>query len=111
MHEKRQYKRIDFRKAVRLQIPGKDRATGCVSRDISEGGIRIHVSDFVPVNEEIMMTFALDTGEVIGEIGRVVWVQRVPHGESYQLGLQFMDKSSNYLGKKRIRQYIESHQI
>ena len=111
MINKRQFRRINFREAVEFQIPGSSKWVGCLSHDLSEGGIRIRIPDFIPPKTEIMMNFALDRNKVVSATGRVIWVQRVPHGESYQLGLEFLDKGSNYFGKKRIRHYIESRSI
>ena len=92
--EKRAFLRIPFREPVQYQLKGMDRWQGCLSYDIAEGGIRINVDDFIPLHKEVRIQVKLKN-TVVDLTGYVSWMQQIPYGERYQVGLKF---GENQLG-------------
>lgn len=111
MIEQRRYARVSFREAVEFQIVGAGKALGCLAKDLSEGGLRIQISDFIPLNTEVLLNFAINTGDAIREMGRVVWTQKLPFGSDYQVGIEFEEKGVDSLEKQGIRRHVEANLI
>lgn len=103
MDEKRTARRVIFRRPIQFEVMGGSLPAieaglgeiqgkcfgGCLGFDLSLGGIRLYANDFVPLDTVLTVRFVLSAGHVIDAEGRVVWVQRIPHSEYYQVGLQF----------------------
>ena len=88
--EKRAFLRIPFREPVQYQLKGMDRWQGCLSYDIAEGGIRINVDDFIPLHKEVKLQVKLKN-TVVDLTGYVSWMQQIPYGDRYQVGLKFAE--------------------
>ncbi len=86
--DRRGFKRIRHSEAVRYQHVDPNQFGGCLSKDISESGVRLHLNDFIPLNTEVFMKIELSPGRVLDCSGRVVWVEQVPFAETYQAGLK-----------------------
>ncbi|MDO8581168.1 MAG: PilZ domain-containing protein [Candidatus Omnitrophota bacterium] len=87
--DRRNNQRINFREPVQYQ--GKDLCFfgGTLSYDLSEGGIRLSLPDFIPLDTEIFLKIPLDREKVVDRTGRVVWVQKVLSMDRYQAGIRF----------------------
>jgi len=108
--EKRQFKRAVFREAVQYQAREASDYGGCLAHDVSEGGIRINSNDFIPLDTEVSLSIRLHSDHVAELAARVVWIQKLPYAERYQVGLEFVHGSSNMESKEDIRNYIQSQQ-
>ena len=115
MSDKRKFQRVDFRKPVQYRVlDGQDPGilpalfyAGTVSCDLSEGGIRFRCEGFIPLQAVVAVVLDLDK-EILCEVeGRVAWIQKVPHAESYLLGLEFLDSTENKVAVRRLHQYVE----
>lgn len=106
--EQRQYVRIPFREPVGFRMRGPKGFGGCLAYDLSENGIRINFDQFVPLhsNMDFQMQFG-NNPELFNVKGRVVWVQKVPHSERYQVGLQFEDADVFVQSQQKIHEYIQ----
>jgi len=80
---------------------------GCLCYDISKGGMRLRSNDFVPLSTEMVFRVPLGPEDVVEMAGEVVWTQKYPHAESYQLGVQFLEKENTAQGKRVLDQMIE----
>ena len=103
MDEKRTARRVIFRRPIQFEVVGGSLPAveaglgevqgkcfgGCLGYDLSLGGIRLYANDFVALDTPLTVSFSLFNNDVINAEGRVVWVQRIPHSEYYQVGLQF----------------------
>jgi len=89
MEELRRFKRVAFSGAVQYRTTPWGESKGCLACDFSIGGIRLRVDDFIALNTDLFMDVALPTRNAFQVSGRVAWVQRVPHSESYQVGVEF----------------------
>jgi len=94
---------------VQYQFKDPSRFDGCVCRDLSEGGIRILLKDYIPLNTELSLKIRLDDERIIECTGRVVWVERSRFGETYQAGLDFSQDESIASNQKKIYGFL-SHQ-
>ncbi len=106
--EKRRFRRVRFSEPVHYQLKETSRFGGCLSLDISEGGMKINFDDFIPLNTEIALQLKL-TGipRIIDLLGKVVWLQQVPFSERYHVGLRF--EQSDHVSHEEIREYIRSY--
>ena len=89
INNQRKFVRVPYKEAVQFQTKDQRVFGGCLSQDLSEGGIRVNFNEFVPLDTELMLQVKLNTGELAETMGKVVWVSKLPHTEKYQLGLQF----------------------
>ena len=109
MEDKRRFRRVPFKEPVQFRTKDYLEPVGCVAHDISERGIRISSQDFIPLKEEVDLTLQMDFGIQVDVQGRVVWVQRVPHAEYYQVGLEFFSQQSNARVFEELQEYIQSY--
>jgi c-di-GMP-binding flagellar brake protein YcgR len=91
MEEKRRYRRVNFREPVLYRPLNSQQETGCLGYDISSGGVRCAVNDFIPLGQELNLTLHLKNEQVVELTGRIVWIQKSPHSENYQVGLRFLN--------------------
>ncbi|MCK5214962.1 MAG: PilZ domain-containing protein [Candidatus Omnitrophica bacterium] len=114
MKDKRLYKRADFKDPVQFElIPGQDlggeaprQFGGLLGGDLSEGGIRFRTEDFIPLNTRLHLNFKVDSDQAVDMTAKVVWVQKAPHAENFQVGMEFVDSSSNFQPKRALKQYL-----
>ncbi len=105
--EKRRFKRAKFGNPVSFRLKEGGSFSGCLAHDISEGGMRVQVNDFLPVNTEMILQSRIpQTSKVIDVAGRITWLQRVPFSDRYQVGLQFTQTNSAV--QEEIRSYVRS---
>jgi hypothetical protein len=89
MPEQRRYSRMNFSEPVNYRrIPGQE-PEGCLACDYSPGGMQFVSQKFFSLNTRLFMDFMSPTREFLQIAGKVVWIRRVPHLESYQYGVSF----------------------
>ena len=104
----RQYPRFPFREAVAYQT-GDTPACGSLAGDISEGGVRLTVKEFIPLNTIVNLNIRLsDPARVVPAKGRVVWVREDPGGERFDVGIQFVVEQGT---DPAIRGYVASRRF
>lgn len=116
MDNKRVQPRISFREPVQYRLQrseasvenGIERTGAGLSCDLNENGIRIRSNDFVPLNTFLFIDFLLKSHQPMQIQGRVVWIQKLPHSESYQMGVKF-DRSSKEVLIPALQEYLEVH--
>jgi len=104
--ERRIAKRIILTEPVRYQLKDPRHFGGGLSCDISEGGVRITLSEFVPLGSEFSLQINLANGRMIEGLARVVWIQKSSIMDRYEAGLEFLDPSES---NSEISRYIESY--
>lgn len=95
--EKRKHSR--FNTGVPMQYRYLTKVSNALSRDIGRGGVCFTATDFIPVNT-LLFVALLPKDEPLRASGKIVWVQKVPYGERYNIGLQFTE--INDYNKERI---------
>jgi c-di-GMP-binding flagellar brake protein YcgR len=106
--ERRNFKRIRFDQPVQFQFKDPSCWGGCLSRDISEGGIRVNSSGFVPLHTELILRIQLAAERVVEGVAHVVWVAKLPWMDRYRLGLEFEPSDSLWEFRKEISRVIQS---
>jgi len=107
--DKRQFRRMVHSEPVQYQFKDPSQFGGCVAKDLSEGGVRIRINDFVPLNTELTLKIRLADENIVECTGRVVWVEKSRFGDSYQAGLMFSGDESVLSNQKKIYGFL-SHQ-
>lgn len=105
---KRKFRRVDFRGTISFEFPDTGEENGCVSRDVSEKGLRVNFEHFVKPNTPVKIKFRLPyISEPLVFEGRVAWASQIPSSERYQLGIEFT--SHNGEGEKNVHRYVTEH--
>jgi hypothetical protein len=91
MDNKRTFPRFSLGEAVVYQRPTQSAPTGSLAANISLGGLKLSVAEFVPVGTVLKMqiNFSNPPRTVVAN-GKVVWVKEVGYGERYEIGLEFL---------------------
>ncbi len=105
--EKRAYKRFTNKEPIRIEFKDCEFSAGCLSYDLSEGGVKFQHNDFIPLGQKVHLEVGLSNKEVVYCTGRVAWVQKMPHSHRYQIGVQFMDDSLIYDARSRIHAFFQ----
>lgn len=105
--EKRRYRRIQLRQPVQFQSTNCALEGGALSGDLSEGGVRVDMYEFVPLNTELTLRIRLAMERVIEYVGRVVWVRKFPFADRYQVGLEFSGEKTFLTAKRQLHDLIE----
>ena len=106
--EKRQFRRLPLKEAVRYEFKDPRRFGACTSSDISEGGIKLTLNDFVPLETDLTLQINLNEGQLVECTGRVIWVEKLPFWDAYRAGLKFNLNELYFKSKKSIREFIQS---
>ncbi len=98
--EKRKYSRIDARVPLQYRELGGDRSQkGAVTKNLSEGGVKFHTDKFISLACRMVVELALPTSsKPIRAISKVAWIKKMPVGDSYEIGNQFLDMSKEDKG-------------
>ena len=108
--EQRQFTRVPLYSPLRFQIKSSHHFAATLSRDISMGGMRVLSDDFLPLGTSLVLEVTMgDTPRIVNAVAEVVWAQRMPHAERYQLGLRFSELDESY--HQEINEYVNSRQF
>lgn len=105
--ERRAFKRFRFQQPVEFQTKEPSQTIGSLSGDISEGGIRLKLFKFLPINSQITLSVYLDSLQVVECHGRVVWIEEEPASERFEVGIEFESTSQSNVSKQSIRKFLE----
>ncbi|OGX08873.1 MAG: hypothetical protein A2Y03_10845 [Omnitrophica WOR_2 bacterium GWF2_38_59] len=89
VQEKRSFQRVACRNVVKFKIKDSLESGGCLARDISDGGIKINLNEFVPLHSEVNLEVQLATQRIVDCVARIVWIEKMPFMDRYQAGLEF----------------------
>ncbi len=109
--EKRKFSRVSFKEAVQYTLGDSHEFAGSLAQDIGEGGLRLQLNDFVPVNSKVTVEMVLGESvrtKLITLNARVAWNQRMRYSDQYQVGLEFSRDNSSGEAKQEISQYLKS---
>lgn len=106
--DKRRHPRFNLRLPVQYKNI-KDLTSplaGALTSDISEGGIRFIGNDFLSLANRLVLNIALPApSHSIKIISKVAWIRKVPMGDQYEIGNQFLNMSQD--DKEELKGYIE----
>ena len=92
--EKRRYKRVDTKLALQYRDlkKGSDLPKGSLLKNISEGGICFSSKQFMSLACRLVLDISLPNSvKPIKAISKVAWIRRLPLGDQYELGNQFLE--------------------
>jgi len=108
-NEKRRTERIKINQPIpvhyELRPHGKYGDT--VIQDISEGGIKIILDEFVPRLCRMAIQLNLFPERTTSAFCKISWLQNIPKSYRYQAGLEFIDISLE--GRSEIAEYVKLH--
>ena len=96
IRERRKFSRKDLRLPVQYKSLKQlsDSSKGALTRDICEGGIRFIANEFITLSNRLVLTIILPAPfRSIKAISKVAWIRKVPVGDQYEIGNQFLNLS------------------
>ena len=107
--EKRKFRRVDFREPINYQFSAGKDFGGCLSCDLSKGGIRVSFNGFIPLGTEVTINIKLPQAPGFINIrGKVAWVRQLPFSDRYQVGLKFEESNVSLKAKENIAGYVKT---
>ena len=107
VEEKRRYKRIDSALSVRYRNLRKieNPITESLTRNVSEGGVCFNSGEFISLACRMIVEITLPTTpKPIKAISKVAWIRKLPMGDQYQIGNQFLEITKD--DRERITQFV-----
>jgi len=92
--ERRRHKRSDVVASVQYKNLKKsgEPSLGSVSRNLSEGGVCFKSNAFISLACRMVLEITLPTlPKPIKAISKVAWIKKIPAGDQYELGNQFLE--------------------
>lgn len=100
--EKRRHRRVTGDFPLKYRTLEDNPYSGGFTRNIAEGGVRFIGHRFIPLATNLTLNLSLPTtARRLNALGKVVWIRKVPTGERYEIGLEFIDISDD--DKREIR--------
>lgn len=107
--EKRRFGRLATKREIQYRKIGSPRS-GSLSYDISGGGLRLLSLEFIPLATKLLVEIPLEYPmKTINALAHVVWVKKRSFAEQYDLGLEFVDISSE--DQKDLVNYVERNLV
>ena len=108
MANQRFYKRFSFLEPVEYRKPSLY-STGSLANNISVGGIKLRVGEFIPVSTILELGINLEnTSRVVPIKGKVVWIGESLSEGMYDIGLEFIKEEDSV---RAIHEYLETRQL
>lgn len=104
--ERRLAKRITFKEPVRYELKDPAHFGGTVAYDLSESGLRLRLTDFLPLNTEVILNIRLKSCLDVECRGKIVWVSQIPYSDQFQAGVEFAAPELIGEVKKKIRTLV-----
>lgn len=106
--DKRRFVRVEEYAPIYCKVIKDKQAYHKLSKDVSEGGIRLMGDRFIPVNSLLRVEIFLNKvdNRLIDTTGRIVWVKKSGRSELYEFGVVFdslSDEDRKYLKEFVIR--------
>lgn len=101
MQERRRYVRIPESSQISYEVIPCLKSENYITKDISEGGIRFLVHEFIPKDSVLKIRLTLKKITFSFEaVAKIMWIRQLPHNDKYEVGVEFMDmpkKAAEYL--------------
>jgi len=111
--EKREAKRIREETKITITLLSKDLVppgktfSYNLTKDISSKGVKIRANTFLPINALLKIELSLTKpARLISVLGKVRWVKTLYAGESFEMGIAFVEASSEDI--RILTRHIES---
>ncbi len=94
--EKRRYGRIHGRFALKYKDMRKknEEFRGTVSKNLSAGGVRFRSDRFISLACRLVVELNVpELTEPIRAVSKIAWIKKLPAGDDYEVGNQFLEIS------------------
>ena len=94
--ERRQQQRVNMTMSVQYRgiRQASNSVVSAISRDISSGGARLLVNEFISVFTRLILEITVPSApKPVRAVSKITWVRKRPYGEQYEVGAQFMEMS------------------
>lgn len=107
--DRREFRRVRYAEPVGFTVPRLvGAAGGGLSGDLSPGGLRLNVAEFIAAGTELTVQFRLDDGQAVECQARVAWVEKQRFSDRYYVGLTFLPLDSAAQIRKHINRFVDS---
>ena len=108
MPERRRFVRVNS--TVPLQYKKLKELTegtvGAIAQDVSEGGTKFLANEFLPLATRLVVELFLPAQpRPVKAIAKVAWIKKLPVGNQYEIGNQFLDVAKD--DKGQLGEYVK----
>ena len=105
--EKRRDFRIKENLPIRYESTPRGKYGNALTEDISEGGVRLTLDEFIPKLSKMLLMINLTPNRLVELNAEVRWAERVSHSYRYEVGLEFQDVNPDT--RRSISEYVSSN--
>ncbi len=105
--DKRRANRLRMHLPVTYKVMSNTSFGKTVTKDISKSGLRIVSDAFIPPLTELALQINLFS-KILNPTAKVVWSQRLPYSDRYQVGIKF--EQINSPESRYLEDYLLLHQ-
>jgi len=92
MIERRRYVRIPESSQISYEVMPSIKIKDNITKDISEGGIRFFVDEFIPKNSLLKIRLTIEKITFSFEaVVKLIWIREVPRTDRYEIGVEFIN--------------------
>lgn len=92
MIERRRYVRIPESSQISYEVMPNTKTKDYITKDISQGGIRFLVHEFIPKDSLLKIRLNLEKITFSFEaVGRLVWTRELPRSDKCEIGVEFVN--------------------
>ncbi|MGA1863438.1 MAG: PilZ domain-containing protein [bacterium] len=107
MKNNRKYIRIPESAEISYRLVKNIKTTGALSKDISKGGLRFFVNEFIPKESVLKIKIIIKKIPYSFEVmAKIKWVRKRFANESFEIGAEFIEVPQKDL--KHLERYIEN---
>lgn len=88
--EKRKFVRVPGRLQISYEVVSCQKTGEYLTKDISQGGVRFLVHDFIPQGSCLKIKLALDPCLSCEGLVKVAWIRENTYSEEYEIGVEFI---------------------
>ncbi len=107
--EKRRLSRIRGNLPLRYELRPEGKYGNTVTKDVSEGGLRIVLDHYIPKLSQMLLQLNLSSAKIVDLTGNVTWSQRIPNSYRYESGIKFTNINSQT--RKEIEEYVSTNRL
>jgi len=106
-NEKRKWQRVDIRIPLQYkELRSSKSPKGTLTKNISAGGVKFYSNNFISLACRMVVEVTLPSvSRPIRAISKVAWIKKLPTGDDYEVGNQFLDMSRD--DKRVISDYVK----
>ena len=108
-NNRRRYQRFPYYESVSLQRAQDFPLEGSLSEDISLSGLKLNISEFIPINTILEVKIHIPTrASLVTVPAKVVWVRESPKcTDGWQIGIELIENQSSLLEIENLTRYLK----